>query len=192
MRRILAAALVLGWCGPGAIAAPERDAVESGLRDAYKLYQEQKFGEVSAKLREILKLLEEKEAAVVGEILPAMIDDWEGGELKREDLALLGGGFSLSREYYWGVKTVTVKLMKDSPILKGLLPLLQNEQLIELSGRKTHAILGETAVMEGDRKLQLVIDEKILVEVAGNEHAKESDVLGLARKLDVMRLKEMK
>jgi hypothetical protein len=174
-----------------AVGAPEADPVESGLRDAFRLYQAEKFGEVSAKLRELLKLLEEKEADRVGEILPAKIDDWEGDELKREDLALLGGGVSVQRDYFWGVKKVNIKLVKGSPLLKGVLALLENKDVVALSGRKTHTIFGETAVMESDRKLQLVIDGEILVEVTGNEHTSESDVVGLARELDVKELKKM-
>jgi hypothetical protein len=176
----------------GGFSAPKGDEVESGLREAYTLYQAKKYGEVSAKLRELLKLLDEKDAARVGEILPARIEDWESGELKREDLALLGGGISLERAYFWGVKEIKIKLVKDSPILKGVIPLLQNKELLALSGRKTHSILGETAVMENERKLQLVVEENILLEVTGNEHAKESEVVGLARGLEVKRLKEMK
>ena len=192
MKRLLAGALATFLAVAGAVAAPKGDEVESGLRDAYKLYQERKYGEVSDKLREILKLLEEKNVERVEVVLPKKVSDWEGGELTRENLELFGGGVAMKRTYFWGVKSVTIKLTKDSPLVDKLLPLLQNEQLIEISGRKVHTISGEKAVMENERKLQMVIDGEILLEATGNAKTKETDVVGLTRKLDVRLMKKMK
>lgn len=192
MKRALATVLTFCVLGGIGTAAPKGDEIETGLRDAYKLYQEKKYGEVGDKLRIILKMLEEKNADRVEVVLPRKVGDWVGGELTREDLELLGGGLSMKRSYRWGAKTVTVKLVKDSPLVDKLLPLLQNEQLIEASGRKVHTISGEKAVMEHDRKLQMVIEDEILLEVTGNEKAKEMDVVGIARKLDIRLMKKMK
>jgi hypothetical protein len=84
------------------------------------------------------------------------------------------------------------KVIKDSPLVKGLIPLIANEDLLKLTGRKTHRISGETAVMEGERKLQLVADGRILVELVGNAEADEKDLVALARKLDLAALAKMK
>lgn len=184
-------AILLVWSLPLS-AAPKGDEFEEGLREVFKLYQEKNYDEVSAKMRALLQMLEEREASKDGEPLPAKLSDWQSGQLKREDLALLGGGTSLQRTYYWGVKTVTFKLVTGSPVIKSLVPIFKNKDLLEASGRKVHTVLGERAVVENERKLQMLIEGRILLEATGNEHTEESEVLALTRKLNAKVLREMK
>jgi hypothetical protein len=128
----------------------------------------------------------------VGETLPEEIEGWKGGSLKREDLTVVGGGISISRTYGSGKKEVVAKVIKDSPLVKQLIPLIANEDLLKLTNRKTYRISGETAVMEGERKLQLVADGRILVELTGNGETEEKDLVTLVRKLDLNALAKMK
>jgi hypothetical protein len=105
---------------------------------------------------------------------------------------VVGGGISISRAYTLGKREITAKVIKDSPLVKQLIPLIANEDLLRLTNRKTYRISGETAVMEGARKLQLVVDGRILVELVGNEEVEEKDLVALARKLDLAALAKMK
>ena len=138
--------------------------------------------------------MEDKGAAKVGDVLPESIEDWKGESLKRDDLSTVGGGLSLSRTYTNKAKQeITVKVMKDSPLVKQFLPFIANEELLRLSNRKTYSVSGETAVMEGDKKLQLVVDKRIYVELVANDASSgEKELLGLARKLDLNALAKMK
>lgn len=169
----------------------KNDAMSGGLRDAYALHQKGDNEALTAKLRELLKLAEEAGAKKLASRLPEGIGDWKGEEIKPEDLSLFGGGTSLSRVYKNGEKKITVKVIKDSPIAKQLAPLLQNEQLLAMGGRKTERISGRTAVYDGERKLQMVIGENLYLEVAGNEPCDSGDVAGLARKLDIRALERI-
>lgn len=168
------------------------DPFEEGMREAFVAYKKADYETTTAKLRELLKIMEEKAAEKVGEVLPAAIEDWKGEALKREDLAALGGGASISRTYEKGSQEITVKVVKDSPLVKQLLPFFANEELLKLSNRKTHSVSGEKGVMEGEHKLQVVVDGRIYVELIGDETTGEKDLLGLARKLDLNALAKMK
>lgn len=168
------------------------DLFESGLRQVMEDYRKGDDAAVTEKLRILIKMMEEKGADKVGETLPETLEGWEGEPLKREDLGAVGGGVSVSRAYGSGKKEVVAKVIKDSPLVKGLIPLIANEDLLKLTGRKTHRISGQTAVMEGERKLQLVVDGRILVELVGNAEADEKDLVALARKLDLAALAKMK
>ena len=168
------------------------DWFEEGMRQAMADYKKGDHEAVTAKLRELLKMMEEKNAEKMGGLLPAAFDDWKGESLKNDDLSAFGGGVSLSRTYLKGERPITVKVIKDSPLVKQFLPLIANEELLKLSNRKTHRISGETAVMEGDRKLQLVVDQRILVELIGNDGVEEKDLVAMARRLDLNALKKMK
>lgn len=193
IRRLLVLTALAACTFPAAAQnRPKGDAIEEGLRQAFTDYQKGDHEAVSEKLREILKQLEEKTVEKVAELLPKTIEYWQGGELMRDDLGLLGGGVSLSRTYTAAKREATVKVVKDSPLAKQLIPLLGNNDLIALSGRKTHRISGQTAVMEGDKKLQMAIDGRILLEVTGNQDAEEKDLVAIAKKLDLAALAKMK
>jgi len=168
------------------------DLFESGLRQVMDDYRKGNEEAVVEKLRVLLKMREEKGAKKVGDLLPEAIDAWKGESLKQEDLTAFGGGVSMSRVYASGKKQVTVKVIKDSPVVKQLIPLIGNEELMKLANRKTYSISGETAAMEGEKKLQLVVDQRILVELVANAEAEEKDLVALARKLALNALAKMK
>jgi len=192
MKTILHLVLASLMIGLTTAAPKKKDPVEKGLREAYDLYKKRNYGQVSDKLRELLKLLDEKNQKRAGVVLPEEIKDWKGGDLVREDLDALGGGLSVKRRYQNGRKNITVKLVKDSPLADKIMKLLTNDGLVALSKRKTHTISGIRAVMENERKLQMVIGDEILLEVQGDKDTNEQDVVGFTRKLDIKLMKKMK
>lgn len=191
--KTLVPALLAAIALPMSAAPPKGDAFEEGMRQAFADYKAGRHEAVTAKLRELLKLVEERNAEKIGDLLPDKLIDWKGETPKREDLAIIGGGLSISRTYVsTGNRTLTVKVVRDSPLVKQLIPLLTNEDLIRASNRKTHRISGETAIMDGERKLQLVLDQRIFVELAGGETVGETELVAAARELDLRALAAMK
>ena len=169
----------------------EEDEVEVGLRQVYSTHKSGDNQEVLNQLRALVKPVESKAADAVGELLPEEVGDWKGESMNREDLTIAGGGISMSRTYVSEEKQITVKVIKDAPVLKPMIDLIGNKDLLALSNRKTHRISGETAVMEGERKLQVVLDERIYVELVGNDKADEGDLVTLARRLDLRALAKL-
>lgn len=191
--KILPVLVSITLFAPFARAQPAKgDAFEEGMRQAFSDYKKGNHEAVTVKLRELIKLMEERGANKVGQLLPDEIDGWKGESMKQDDLGILGGGISINRTYVSGNRKITVKVIKDSPLIKQLIPLLANEDLIRASNRKTHRIAGETAVMEGERKLQIVLDQRILVEISGDETVGEKEIVATARKLDLAALAKMK
>jgi hypothetical protein len=176
---------------PAGAQTKKVDWFEEGMRQAMADYKKGDNEAVTAKLRELLKIMEEKNAEMMGDLLPLAFDDWKGESIKNDDLSGFGGGTSLSRNYVNGERQIMVKVIKDSPLVKQFLPLIANEELLKLSNRNTHRVSGETAVMEGDNKLQLAVDGRILVELIG-KGVEEKDLVAMARKLDLNALKKMK
>ena len=168
------------------------DPVADGLREAFRLHQKGDAEALAAKLRELVKLVEDKGAAKVAVLLPDKLGDWKAGELRREDMAILGGGISLVRQYQSGEKSVNVKVVKDSPLAKQFIPILMNEDLMKASGRKSQRISWATGYMEGERKLQMVLEGTVYLELAGNDKTSANDVVELARKLDLRALGKLK
>lgn len=167
----------------------EKDPIEQGLRDAFSLYQKEDLKAVSAKLKTLLKLIDEKNAAKVGATLPDKVEEWKAPELEREDLSSLGGGISVKRIYTLEEKSITAKLVKDSPLVDKLLKILANREALKFTGKKVHTIDGEAALVDSERKILISIEGTLLLELEGDNDCEAKDILAFARKLD---LKEMK
>ncbi len=167
------------------------DEVELALREVYKSYKAGEDKQALEATREVVKLLEVKVADKVGEQLPEKVGDWKGESFRKDDLALLGGGISISRTYVLEDAKVTVKVMKDVPALKGVIAMLGNEELLKLGNRKTIWISGQTAVMDGENKLQFVLDGRIYLELLGNAKAGEKELVAFARKLDLREIAKL-
>ena len=69
--------------------------------------------------------------------------------------------------------------------MSDLLPLFVNEELLKLTNRKMHKISGVTAAMEGENKIQLIVDERIYIELEGEGGAGETELVDVAGKLDL-------
>jgi len=185
-------ALVLSFFPATAAEDKKEDAVEMALREVFTTYKKGDDEAALTQMRALVKIMEEKAAAAVGEQLPAEVGDWKGESMKKDDLGIVGGGISISRVYVKEEDRVTVKVMKDAPAIQPLIALLGNEDLLALSNRKTTSIAGEKAVMEGEHKLQMVLDQRIFVELEGSENVGEKDLVALARKLDLRALSKLK
>ena len=168
------------------------EGFEEGMRQAFAEYKKGDTDAVTAKLRELLKLMEAQGAVKIGALLPDAVDAWKGESLKIDDGAAGGGGVSISRNYVSGENRIGVKVVKDSPTVTELLPLFANEELIRMTQRKMHKISGQTAIMEGENKLQIVVDGRILVELEGDAGTGETGLVAFANKLDLAALAKIK
>ena len=169
----------------------KKDPIEQGLRDAFSAYQKEDLDTVAAKLKEILKAIDEKKAAKVGAVLPDEIDDWKADELKREDLAALGGGISVKRTYTREEKSITAKVVKDSPMVDQWLKILSNRDALKFTGKKVHTIDGEAALVDSERKILIGIEGEVLLELDGDNDCEAKDILAFARKLDLKAMKKL-
>ncbi len=185
--RHLSALLVLTCMIP---AAALGDEFEDGMRAAFASYKKGDTAAVTAKLRELFAVVEAKEAAKFGELLPETVGAWKGDAASTGEMA--GGGTAVTRIYKSGEKTITVIISKDSPLIGQLLPLLANPDLIEMTHRKTHKIAGETAIMEGEHKLQIVLKSRIYVEIGGDDTTGEKELVDFAGQAGLEKLAQAK
>lgn len=168
------------------------DEVGDLFKDSWKKYKSEDYGEVIGKLRDLIKLLEDKTAQRAEVVIPERVADWSGGDLKRESLVFLGGGVSVQRSYRQGAKEITVKMVKDSPLGDELMKILNNDDLIKASGKRVHTIYGEKAIVENERKLLMVVDNEIFLEITGDNDTRSADLVKFTRKLDLRSMKKMK
>ena len=186
------ASLLLGLTLSFAAPSVTADQVDDLFKESWNKYQDKDYGEVIGKLRDLIALLEEKNVARAKQALPERVADWSGGDLKRESLALVGGGVAVERVYRSGKKEITVKLVKDSPLGDELVKVLNNDALVQASGKRVHTIYGQRALLESERKLLLTIEDEMILEFKGDQDTRSTDLVKFARQLDIRLLKNMK
>lgn len=170
----------------------KEDPIEQSLLEVFTAYKKDDLPAVKEKLAEILKAIEEKEIAKVGEALPDTVEDWKAADLVREDLAALGGGISVKRTYTLEPKSITVKIVMDSPLIDAGLKFLANRQALKFSKKKVHTVDGEAALVDNERKVLIGVDGKILVELVGDNDTNSRDLIDFARKLGLKKIKQLK
>ncbi|RYD18311.1 MAG: hypothetical protein EOP88_23010 [Verrucomicrobiaceae bacterium] len=166
-------------------AAKTPDAFETGLREAFNAHKNGNDEATAAKLRELLKILEGKSVAKLGEFLPETLGAWKGEALVIEEPSTSGEGAGVSRAYVSGAQKIVVRVVKDYPKLGELLPMFVNEELLRLANRTLHKISDQPALMDGSDKLQLVVDERIYVEFLASGGAGETEMVALAGLLNI-------
>jgi len=194
MKTLIALTLAAGILilpAPGDPKNKGKDPIEQGLREAFSLYQKEDLKSVTQKLRAILKLLDEKNAAKIGEALPDRVEEWMAAPLVREDLSSLGGGVSVKRTYTLNNKSITAKLVKDSPLITKWLEVLANREALKFTGKKVHTIDGEAALVDSERKILVSIEGELLLELEGDNDCDSKDILAFARKLDLKKMKRL-
>ena len=103
----------------------------------------------------------------------------------------MGGGVAIARSYRKDAKEITVKMVKDSPLGDEFVKILNNDDLIAASGKRVHTIYGEKAIVENERKLIMVVNEDIYLELRGDNDTRTSDLVQFARKLNLRLLKDL-
>ena len=138
-----------------------------------------------------MKAIGERKAEKVGAVLPGEIDEWKTDELELEDLAALGGGISVKRAYTLEEKSITAKVVKDSPMDDKWLKTLSNRDALKFTGKKVHTINGEAALVDSERKILIGIEGEVFLELEGDNDCETKDILAFARKLDLKTMKAL-
>lgn len=167
-----------------------KDPVERGLHQAQELYRTGQHRLAKAKMKEVLRLMEQLSKHSGQGILPKRVNEWSGGDLDRDELR--GAGFSLTRHYTYERKGIYLKLTKNSAEADKIIRKLSNNAWVWRSGRRSHIINGFRAVMESERKLQMAIGNGILLEVQGDDDTAVRDIIRFTGRLDIARMRWVK
>ncbi len=106
----------------------------------------------------------------------------------------MGGGINVSRSYHsTDGQEVRIEMITDSPLLSSVMMLLSNPLI--MGGGRLVAINGEKGIEEWrpeehSGKIQIVLQNRMLITVEGN-NLKSKDILyDFAKKLDFARIKK--
>ncbi len=162
-----------------------QEKIERGLRKAFKENEKDQRDDLKETLKEMLAVLEKENVKSIDDYFPDKIDTWEGEKLQKEQE---GKSLKVSRIYEDDEKEVELRLSRDTPMLDIYLRLMKNEDLIRLSGAKTHKVDGFTGIEEekgGKLFLRFLLNDETLFELEGSKGTEMRDLIRIARRLDL-------
>jgi hypothetical protein len=184
-RSILIAAALL----PFLATAPARaDDVSDAIAEAQRAYAGGNLQATQTALQEAIQLLAQRAAAGLAGALPAALPGWTAEEPQSNAAGVAGifGGSTASRRYTNAQdQSVEIQVMSDNPMIAQLGVVLANPMLAGAMGRLVR--IGEQRAIQGnDGNIQMLVDNRILVQVQGDAPAEAK--LAYARAIDFARL----
>lgn len=170
-------------------AAPARaDDIANAITEAQRAYQGGQIQAAQTALQEALQLLAQRAAAGLAGALPDALPGWTAEEASSNAAGVPGllGGSVASRSYRNAQgQTVEIQVMSDNPMIAQLGPILANPMLAGAMGRLVR-IGDQRAIQAADGNVQMLVDNRILVQVQGDAPAEAK--LAYARAINVARL----
>jgi hypothetical protein len=129
-RKLLLAALVIG-----ASASTTADEIRDQINLGIEAYESKDYRLAIDELNYAVAQLQEKLNAQNANLLPEPLEGWTASEVENASaaMAMMGGGTNMSRSYRRGAETVEITLMSGSPMVAGMLGMVNNPMLLNSS-----------------------------------------------------------
>ncbi len=172
------------------------DTVLSTIEEAVKQYEAGEYTAAASNLDYASQLVRQKKNENMMLLLPEAPDGWTAGEASAHAIssAVLGGGVTVSREYFKDDATMSLEIVSESPVLQSVLMMIKNPMFAGAGGGKLVTLKGQKAIVKFDEQnksgdLHVVVAGRFMVAVKGNNIVRE-DLLQFAQKVDYKRLSE--
>lgn len=171
--RVLVLVLVTLWVL--AAGAARADDVTDSMEEAMKYYKSGNLAEAMSSLDYASQLIRQKRGGNLQSLLPAPLPGWTAKDATSQaaGAAMFGGAVSAERKYQKGSSNVTVKIVTDSPMLQGMMMMLNNPAVAGAKGGELQKIKGQKAIVKykpaNQRgEIQIVVANRFLVTVEGH------------------------
>lgn len=221
IRKKVIVVLLIGFMSMLQVSTVLADDVSDQVDEAMKLYKEGKYSQAASELEFAVQQIREKQAENLKDIFPAPLQGWKADmpEVGAAGAMMLGGGVTASIRYYkssakhpdkkmpvYGMEEedsddgeeteIRLEIVTDSPLLQGMLPLFSNPALAGSQGGKVTKVKGYRGILkkqgdDGGAELSLVVANKILVTLRGNDGATDTDVLAYGNAINYQALEKL-
>lgn len=161
------------------------DDVLDTAEEAVSLYKAGKYSEAAGSFEYAGQLARKMRSGELSDYLPNALDGWQAQEVEQQAIGgMFGGGTSAERTYTKGNASITVTIMTDSPMIQGVVMILQNPMMMGGAG-KIVKVNNLKAYLDFDSsnnsgELQLVVANQHLVQLRGSNITTE-DILAYAK-----------
>ena len=170
-------------------AAPTRaDDIANAMTEAQRAYQAGRIQAAQTALQEAMQLLAQRAAAGLAAALPDALPGWTAEEATSNSAGaagLFGGSMALRSYRNAQGQTVEIQVMSDNPMIAQLGAVMASPMLAGAMGRLVR-IGDQRAIQGNDGNVQMLVDNRILVQVQGDAPAEAR--LAYARAINFGRL----
>ncbi len=192
---IVIAAGVIVLTPPAFAQDATEDAVKDAVRDAMEFYDAGNYSEAATTLDYASQMIRQMKGEQVGEFLPEPLDGWtaEDTETTAVGAAMFGGGLAAERRYENGGRSITVRILADSPLLQSMSMMMTNPMIVSSTGARLEVIAGQRAIVRqdrGDLSISSIIANRYLIQVEG-DRVEKADLEAYFKAIDFNGLKAM-
>ncbi len=172
------------------------DTVLKTIDEAVKQYKAGDYAEAASNLDYASQLVRQQKSENMKKLLPDPLPGWQAGEANAQAIgsAVLGGGVTVSRDYYKGNAKLSLEIVSDSPVLQSVLMMINNPMFAGAGGGKLETLNGQRAIIKYDSvkrsgDIYVVVASRFMVTVKGDE-IERSDLINMAKAVDYKQLSE--
>jgi hypothetical protein len=187
LRSVFAAGLFAG------AAMLRADDVTDSIDEAVKAYKAKDFAAAAQSLDAAAQLVRQKRADLFKALLPEAPSGWkaEDATVQAGGAAMFGGGITVERRYTKDdSSSVTVKLITDSPIMQGVMMMMNNPMFANADGGKLERIKNQKAIFknrDGSGSVNIVVNGTLLVQIEGSQ-VTDANLRAFAEAVDYAKL----
>ncbi len=192
MRYIIAGFLFF-WCQ---ICLAETNSVLSTIDEAVKQYQAGDYAGAASNLDYASQLVRQQKSENMKQLLPEPLAGWTAGDADAHAIgsAVLGGGVTVSRDYYKDDSAVNLEIVSDSPVLQSVLMMVNNPLFAGAGGGKLQTVKSQKAIIKYDQAkksgdVYVVVAGKFMVTIKGSK-VELKDLINIAESVDYKQLSE--
>lgn len=128
--RLLLAAIAIALS-----AAATADEIKDQINLGLEAYESKDYRLAIDELNYAVAQLQEKVDAENANLLPEPLEGWTATQVENSSsaMAMMGGGTNMSRSYQRGPETIEITLMSGSPMVAGMLGMMNNPMLLSSS-----------------------------------------------------------
>jgi hypothetical protein len=171
------------------------DDVTDSIDEAVKAYKAKDFAAAAQALDAAAQLVRQKRGELFKDLLPAPPSGWKAEDATSQSAgaSMFGGGVTAERRYTKGDSSVTVKIITDSPIMQGVMMMMNNPMFANADGGKLERIKGQKAVFknkDGSGSVNVVVNGALLVQIESSQTS-DADLRAFASAIDYGKLGEL-
>jgi hypothetical protein len=153
------------------VSAPAfADAISDNIAAALKAYQAGDMRTAKQRLDMASQQIAQRNAQLLGTILPRPYKGWTAEKPEVVGMGNLLGGMITAKRTYRSPdgRHVTLTIVGDSPMLAAFLGLIQNPQVVMMSGNKVVTIGGNQAMIAQNGDIQMAVGTRWLITADGS------------------------
>ena len=173
-RKLLLAAVVLVFS-----ASTTADEIQDQITLGLEAYASKDYKLAIDELNYAVAQLQEKLNTENASLLPEPLEGWTASEVENASaaMAMMGGGTNMSRTYRRGAETIEITLMSGSPMVAGMLGMVNNPMMLssspDIKPYRYKRIKGMKKTTNGDIEITLSVLGQIMYQVSARSSSDE-------------------